>query len=85
MDAVQSHVIAGAPDLMRREFGREGVKLHATLMNSHFPVTLAKTAEGRGNAGGNWRKTEKERREPFDTTKILRVCTHPHSVIRYNY
>jgi activating signal cointegrator complex subunit 1 len=68
VDAVQSHVIAGAPDLMRREFDREGVKLHATLMNSCFPVTLGKTAEGRGN----WRKTEKERREPFDARKILR-------------
>lgn len=83
VDAVQSHVIARAPDLMKKEFDREGVKLHATLMNSRFPAAVAKTAaerEGRG-VEGNWRKRENPGkippREPFNATKILRVCTHP--------
>ena len=82
MDAVQSHVIAGAPDLMRREFDREGVKLHATLMNSRFPTKVTRAAEGRGGEG-KWNKRERPTppREPFDARKILKVCTHPHSDI----
>lgn len=90
VDAVQSHVIARAPDLMKKEFDREGVKLHATLMNSRFPAAVAKTAaerEGRG-VEGNWRKRENPGkippREPFDATKILRVCTHPNDATAIN-
>ena len=78
MDAVVSHVIERAPDLMSREFDREGIKLHATLMNS---MAMAKDAAGRERGGreGNWRRRDIEpqrkppSRQPFDATKILKV------------
>ena len=83
VDAVAAYVIENAPDLMSKEFEREGVKLHATLMNSRFPVAIAKDAaerEGR-RAEGSWRRREPEpqkrkipARQPFDATKIFRVC-----------
>ena len=34
MDVLVSHFLEEAPDLMDKEFEREGVKLHATVMNS---------------------------------------------------
>ena len=37
MDAIVEHFLARAPDLMSQEHEREGVKLHATVMNSKFP------------------------------------------------
>ena len=36
VDEVCDGVIKAAPELMRREFERKGVKLHATLINSKF-------------------------------------------------
>ena len=36
MDDICGRFIKEAPELMRREFEREGVKLHATVMNSKF-------------------------------------------------
>ena len=36
MEELCGGVIAAAPELMRSEFAREGVKLHATLINSKF-------------------------------------------------
>ena len=39
MDVLVSHFLEEAPDLMDREFERERVKLHATVMNSS-PLTL---------------------------------------------
>lgn len=78
-----NYVIENAPDLMSREFDREGVKLHATLMNSRFPVAMAKDAaarEGRG-AESNWRRRDYESqwkvpaRQSFAAIKIFKVCT----------
>ena len=84
VDAVAGYVIENAPDLMSKEFDREGVKLHATLMNSRFPVAMAKDAaerEGKRRVEGNWRRREREpqgrihvpARQPFDATKIFKV------------
>ena len=79
MDAVQGHVIERAPDLMKKEFERDGVKLHATLMNSRFPVAMAKRAADSSGVEGNWRRRGKEgsmpARTPFDATKILQVLS----------
>ena len=36
VDKISKRFIREAPELMREEFEREGVKLHATLMNSKF-------------------------------------------------
>ena len=82
VDAVSSYVIESAPDLMSREFDREEVKLHATLMNSRFPVAMAKDAAAREakEAESNWRKRDNERqwkipsRQSFAATKIYKVC-----------
>ena len=76
MDAVVSYVIENAPDLMRKEFERDGVKLHATLMNSKFPVGAAKDAAERERK--NWRRREGPQRDipakqPFNATKIFKV------------
>ena len=77
-----SYVIETAPDLMNKEFDRDGVKLHATLMNSRFPVAVAKDGakrEGKRGMERNWRQREREpqRRIPahqsFDATKIFKV------------
>ena len=79
-----SYVIETAPDLMNKEFDRDGVKLHATLMNSRFPVAVAKDAskrEGKRGMERNWRQRERERepqrripaRQSFDATKIFKV------------
>ena len=81
MDAIASYVIENAPDLMSKEFDREGVKLHATLMNSKFPVKRAeKAAEREGKKEGDWRRKapEPERRKrpekvSFDATRIFKV------------
>ena len=63
VDAIASYVIENAPDLMSKEFDREGVKLHATLMNSKFPVKRAEKAaesEGKkGGIGGDWSEGKK--------------------------
>ena len=81
VDAVVDHVCERAPDLLHREFKREGVKLHATLMNSHFPTAIAKKVAKKEGVGieGNWRKRENEAqkniplRQKFDATSILKV------------
>ena len=82
VDAVAGYVIENAPDLMSKEFDREGVKLHATLMNSRFPAAIAKDAaerEGKRGVEGNWRQREREpqkripARQSFDATKIFKV------------
>ncbi len=36
VDELCDGVIAAGPELMRKEFERKGVKLHATLINSKF-------------------------------------------------
>ena len=79
MDSVVGYVIENAPDLMRKEFERDGVKLHATLMNSKFPVGAAKDAAERERK--NWRRREGSQREipakqPFNATKIFKVYMH---------
>ena len=85
MDAVAGYVIEHAPDLMTKEFDREGVKLHATLMNSRFPVAVVKDAvkrEGKGGVDGNWRKRDNEPqtkippRQAFNAAKIFKVRMH---------
>ena len=74
---MQACVLETAPDLMKKEFDREGVKLHVTLMNSRFPVALAKkVVETTGVV--RWREKQEEGRAParksFDATKIIQVC-----------
>ena len=87
MDAIASYVLENAPDLMFKEFEREGVKLHVTLMNSKFPAKAAEDAakaerEKQMVHRGRWGKesarveTQKFPRERFNATKILKVATH---------
>lgn len=73
MTAVHNHVLKEAPDLMSREYEREGVKLHATVMNTHFPTTKSKEDVG---TEGSCRRTEPSPRsssQPFDATNIFKV------------
>lgn len=77
VDAVVSYVQENAPDLMSKEFERDGVKIHATLMNSKFPVARAKDAAERDRK--NWRRREESQqggipaRQNFSATKIFKV------------
>ena len=56
-----------APDLMNREYEREGVKLHATVMNSKFPYTEKKDAVSSGGYKGS------RPRDSFDARGVFRV------------
>ena len=75
-----NHFISVAGDLMQREFEREGVKLHATLMNSSFLLPSSSSSSsssgggrgGRGGGGGGGRERE-GRRESFDASAIFKV------------
>ena len=74
VDALVSHFLEEAPDLMDREFEREGVKLHATVMNSKFPHTSdsggATGTKGSHERGGHRRHVP---RESFDARRIFKV------------
>ena len=77
------YVIENAPDLMSKEFDRDSVKLHATLMNSKFPVGKAKDVaerERQKRVEGSWRRRREEEpqtrippQQPFDATRIFKV------------
>ena len=58
---------------MPREFERDGVKLHVTLMNSSF--RLAQSASVYVGGGGGLPKSIRRylKKEPFDATKIFKV------------
>ena len=45
VDELCDSFIKAAPELMRREFERKGVKLHATLINSKFLIGKDKELE----------------------------------------
>ena len=64
VDTVFTRFLEKAPDLMQREFEREGVKLHATVMNSKFPQSGSKSAES------SWQRRPKE---GFDARGIFKV------------
>ena len=76
-----NHFISAAGDLMQREFEREGVKLHATLMNSSFLLPSSSSSSsssssgggrgGRGAGGGGGGR--EGRRESFDASAIFNV------------
>lgn len=72
VDELSSGFIREAPELMKREFEREGVKLHATVMNSKF---LEVTQEGSGGAlevhRGRRRQMSRAR---LDATGVFQVC-----------
>ena len=65
---------------MVKEFEREGVKIHGTLMNSSFPASAAKGSVGKSGPEGDWRKRQPEPewkqrpvRNAFDATNIFKV------------
>lgn len=70
VDAIAEHFLEKAPDLMSREFEREGVKLHATVMNSKFPYTEKKDA----GASSGYRGSRP--RDSFDARGVFRVSNH---------
>ena len=61
------HFLEKAPDLMSREYEREGVKLHATVMNSKFPYTEKKDAVSSGGYRGS------RPRDSFDARGVFQV------------
>ena len=67
VDAIVEHFLEKAPDLMSREYEREGVKLHATVMNSKFPYTEKKESV----TGGGYRGSRP--RDSFDAKGVFRV------------
>ena len=78
-----NHFISVAGDLMQREFEREGVKLHATLMNSSFLLPSSSSSShfsfggGRGGRGGGGGGREREgKRESFDASAIFKVSVN---------
>ena len=80
VDTIAAYVIEKAPDLMVKEFEREGVKLHATVMNSRFPASAAKDCTGKSGPETDWRKRQPEPewkqrpvRSAFDATNIFKV------------
>ncbi len=75
MDAVVSHFMKAAPELMEREFEREGVKLHVTLMNSRFQ----KLKEQNGSGVPSHDTTRRKRAFPnsFDCRMVFRVSNIP--------
>ena len=82
-----NHFISAAGDLMQREFEREGVKLHATLMNSSFLLPSSSSSSssgggrgGRGGGGGGGREGE-GRRESFDASAIFKVSVRYYVVL----
>lgn len=61
------HFLEKAPDLVSREYEREGVKLHATVMNSKFPYTEKKDTVTSGGYRGS------RPRDSFDARGVFRV------------
>ena len=62
------HFLEKAPDLVSREYEREGVKLHATVMNSKFPYTEKDTVTSGGYRGSR-------PRDSFDARGVFRVSS----------
>jgi len=64
------HVIQEAPEMMRREFERDGVKLHATVMNTSF---LARYEEREPEMEVYRGRRRQKPRDTFDATRIFEV------------
>ena len=73
VDALVGCFMETAPDLMNREFERDGVKLHATVMNSKF-ASLHGPVEG-GSTHGSMTESSRHKRpkESFDARGIFKV------------
>lgn len=67
MDEINTSFIKAAPELMRKEFERDGVKLHATLMN----CKLLEMESGRARLKNP--RSRSMKRKTIDATKILKV------------
>ena len=74
VDAVFLHFLERAPDLMQREFEREGVKLHATVMNSKFSQSQSHQETGPGGSKAAESSWKQRPREGFDARGIFQVC-----------
>ena len=72
VDEINSSFIAEGPELMRNEFEREGVKLHATVLNSKFLERLEGGGELEVYRG-------KKREQPWMTINasgLFKVCCY---------
>lgn len=65
VDAIVEHFLARAPDLMNREHEREGIKLHATVMNSKFLYRDKDSVASGGHKGRS--------RVSFDARAVFQV------------
>ncbi len=73
MDGVASRVIRGAPELMRREFERDTLKLHATVMNCTFLTHSEDSAPAMELHKGRRRP---KHRDTLDASRIFKVLIY---------
>ena len=66
-------VVREAPEMMRLEFQREGVKLHATVMNAGFLSRYAEEEESSREMEVYRGRRRQKPRDNFDATRLFEV------------